>query len=84
MRKTKIRNLAAGISFLGFMLMLTERGGLPWAGTYIGLAMLILGALAALNIHKINHKEGRTAKNGKQDQIHLRVYRRPAGQDDAA
>lgn len=81
MRKTKIRNLAAGIAFLGFLLLLTERGGLPWAGTYIGAVLLILGALAAL---RINNKEGRTAKNGKQDQIHLRVYRRPDGRDDAA
>lgn len=80
MRKTKIRNLAAGIAFLGFMLTLTERVGLPWVGTYIGAGILILGALAAL---RINNKEG-SAKNGKQDQIHLRVYRRPAGRDDAA
>ena len=81
MRKMKIRNLAAGISFLGFMLTLTELHGGPWAGTYLGAALFILGALAAL---RINNKEGRTAKNGKQGQIHLRVYRRPAGRDDAA
>ena len=81
MRKTKIRNLAAGIAFLGFLLTLTECNGGPWAGTFIGAALFMLGALAAL---RINNKEGRTAKNGKQDQIHLRVYRRPAGRDDAA
>ena len=80
MRKMKIRNLAAGAAFLGFLLTLTERGGLPWAGTFLGAALFILGALAALNIHKINHKEGRTAKN----EIHLRIHRRPAGRDDAA
>ncbi|MBR2964397.1 MAG: hypothetical protein IKC53_09360 [Lentisphaeria bacterium] len=80
MRKMKIRNLAAGIAFLGFLLTLTELHGGPWAGTYLGAALFILGALAAL---RINNKEG-SAKNGKQDQIHLRVYRRPAGRDDAA
>lgn len=80
MQKSKIKNLAAAVAVLGFLLLLTERGGLPWAGTYIGAVLLILGALAALNIHKINHKEGRTAKN----EIHLRIHRRPAGRDDAA
>ena len=79
MRKSKIKNLAAAVAALGFLLLLTERGGLPWAGTYIGAALLILGALAALNIHKINHKEGRT-----KNEIHLRIHRRPAGRDDAA
>lgn len=53
MRKTKIRNLAAGTAFLGFLLTLTELHGGPWAGTYIGAALLILGALAALNTRKI-------------------------------
>lgn len=48
MRKMKIRNLAAGISFLGFLLMLTEYHGGPWAGTYFGAALLILGAVGAL------------------------------------
>lgn len=67
MRKTKIRNLAAGTAFLGFLLTLTEFHGGPWAGTFLGAALFILGALAAL---RINNKEGR-AKNGKQDQIHL-------------
>lgn len=80
MRKMKIRNLAAGIAFLGFLLTLTEYHGGPWAGTFLGAALFILGALAAL---RINNKEGR-AKNGKQDQIHLRIHRRPAGRDDAA
>ena len=80
MRKMKIRNLAAGIAFLGFLLTLTEYHGGPWAGTFLGAALFILGALAA---RRINNKEGR-AKNGKQDQIHMRVYRRTAGRDDAA
>lgn len=82
MRKTKIKNLAAALAALGFLLTLTELHGGPWAGTYIGLAMLTLGALAALNIK--NKTEGRTTKNGKRDQVCLRVYRRPAGREDAA
>lgn len=48
MRKMKIRNLAAGIAFLGFLLLLTELDGGPWAGTYFGAALLILGAVGAL------------------------------------
>lgn len=80
MRKTKIRNISAGISALGFLLMLTEENGGPWAGTYLGLALLILGALAARSIPKIHLKERSKAKN----EIHLRVYRRPAGREDAA
>lgn len=51
MRKTKIRNLAAGIAALGFLLMLTELNGGPWAGTFLGAALFILGALAALRIN---------------------------------
>lgn len=80
MRKTKIRNLAAGIAFLGFLLMLTELRGGPWAGTFIGAAMMILGALAALNIHKVKHMEGRKAKN----EIHLSVCGRTHGRRNAA
>ncbi|MBO5918701.1 MAG: hypothetical protein J6Q14_08055 [Oscillospiraceae bacterium] len=50
MRKTKIRNLAAGIAFLGFLLTLTEYHGGAWAGTFIGAAMMICGALAILRM----------------------------------
>lgn len=80
MRKTKIRNLAAGIAFLGFMLTLTEYHDGPWAGAFIGAAMMILGALAALNMHKIKHTEGRKSKN----EIHLSVCGRTHGRRDAA
>lgn len=80
MRKMKIRNLAAGIAFLGFLLTLTERGGLPWAGTYIGAATLVLGFLYAVRARYQIQIEGRKTKH----EIHLRVYRRPAGRDDAA
>jgi len=48
MRTSKIKNLAAGIAFLGFLLLLTELDGGPWAGTYFGAALLILGAVGAL------------------------------------
>lgn len=48
MRKTKIKNLAAAVAALGFLLLLTELDGGPWAGTYFGAALLILGAVGAL------------------------------------
>ena len=80
MRKSKIKNLAAAVAALGFLLLLTERGGLPWAGNYIGAALLILGTLAALRTQNKRNMEGRKAKN----EIHLRIHRRPAGRDDAA
>ena len=76
----KRKNLAAAVAVLGFLLMLTERGGMPWAGNYIGAALLILGTLAALRTQGKRNTEGRKAKN----EIHLRVHRRPAGRDDAA
>ena len=86
MKQSKSKNLkrrfhlACGIAFLGFLLMLTELHGGPWAGTYIGGAMLILGALATLRIKNEKHIEGRKTDH----EIHLRVYRRSAGRDDAA
>ena len=80
MRKTKIRNLAAGIAFLGFLLTLTEIHGGPWAGTYAGAATLVLGFLCAVRTRYQIQIEGRKTKH----EIHLRVYRRPAGRDDAA
>lgn len=48
MRKSKIKNLSAAVAALGFLLLLTELDGGPWAGTYVGAALLILGAVGAL------------------------------------
>ena len=48
-----VKKISVAVAALGFMLTLTERGGGPWAGTFIGAALLILGALAALNAGKI-------------------------------
>lgn len=41
-------NALAALAFMGFLLTLTEFDGGPWAGTFIGAAMLICGALALL------------------------------------
>lgn len=38
----------AAIAFVGFLLMLTEKDGGVWAGTFIGAAMLVAGAVALL------------------------------------
>lgn len=46
-RKTHLRRgkiLAAFLMGIGFLLMLTERQGGPWAGTLLGLAMFAAGA----------------------------------------
>ena len=48
MRKSKIKNISAAVAALGFLLLLTELDGGPWAGTYFGAALLILGAVGAL------------------------------------
>lgn len=44
----KIKNAAAALAFVGFLLTLTEFHGGPWAGTFIGAAMMICGAMAIL------------------------------------
>lgn len=38
----------AALAFVGFLLTLTEKNGGIWAGTFIGAALLICGALALL------------------------------------
>lgn len=38
----------ATIAFVGFLLTLTEKDGGVWAGTFIGAAMLVAGAVALL------------------------------------
>lgn len=53
MNISKIKNLAAVVAALGFLLLLTELDGGPWAGTFIGAALFMLGALAALRTQKI-------------------------------
>ena len=48
-RKTNQRRgkiLAAFLMGFGFLLMLTEYHGGPWAGTFLGLAMFAAGAVA--------------------------------------
>lgn len=47
MRKSKIKNLFAAVAAFGFLLLLTERNGGPWAGTFIGASLLFLGAVGA-------------------------------------
>lgn len=78
-----VKKISSAVAALGFLLTLTELHGGPWAGTFIGASLLILGALATLNAKKITvimpNKKG-----GTKNEIHLRVYRRPAGRDDAA
>lgn len=46
----KIKNAAAALAALGFLLTLTEYHGGAWAGTFIGAAMMICGALAILRM----------------------------------
>ncbi len=38
-----IRRISAVIAAMGFLFMLTEKAGGPWAGTFIGLAMFCAG-----------------------------------------
>lgn len=40
--------ILAAIAFVGFLLTLTEKDGGAWAGTFIGAAMLVAGAVALL------------------------------------
>lgn len=77
-----IKKISVAVAALGFLLTLTELHGGPWAGTFIGAALLILGALASLNAKKITAMPNK--KGGAKNEIHLRVHRRPAGRDDAA
>ena len=58
-----IKKISAAVAALGFLLMLTELHGGPWAGTFIGAALLILGALAALNAEKIFQNGGNKTKS---------------------
>ena len=58
-----IKKISAAVASLGFLLTLTELHGGPWAGTYIGAALLILGALAALNAGKIFQNGGNKTKS---------------------
>lgn len=78
-----IKNISVAVAALGFLLTLTELRGGPWAGTFIGAALLILGALASLNAKKFTAIMP-NKKGGAKNEIHLRVHRRPAGRDDAA
>ena len=86
MKQSKSKNLkrrfhlACGIAFLGFLLTLTEYHGGPWAGTYAGAAALVLSFLYAVRTRYQIQIEGRKTDH----EIHLRVYRRSAGRDDAA
>lgn len=48
MKQSKIKKAAAALAFIGFLLTLTEFHGGPWAGTFIGCAMLLCGTLAIL------------------------------------
>lgn len=48
MKQSEIKNAAAALAALGFLLTLTEYHGGAWAGTFIGAAMMICGALAIL------------------------------------
>ena len=72
--------VAETVAMLGFLLTLTELSGGPWAGTYAGAATLVLSFLCAVRTRYQIQIEGRKTKH----EIHLRVYRRPAGRDDAA
>lgn len=81
--KRRFRKIFVVMAALGFLLLLTELDDGPWAGTYLGAALLILGALAALNAKKITAIMP-NKKGGTKNEIHLRVYRRPSGRDDAA
>ena len=38
-----IRRISLAALSIGLLLLLTEQGGGPWAGTIIGLALLIVG-----------------------------------------
>lgn len=78
-----VKKISAAVAALGFLLMLTELHGGPWAGTFIGAALLVCGALAALNAKKITAIMS-NKKGGAKNEIHLRVRRRPNGRDDAA
>lgn len=78
-----IKKASIAIAILGFLLTLTELHGGPWAGTFIGAALFICGALVALNAKKITAIMP-SKKGGAKNEIHLRVHRRPAGRDDAA
>ncbi len=38
--------LFPALAALGFLLILTERSGGPWAGTFVGLALFLFGSAA--------------------------------------
>ena len=46
MTKT-IKRIALAVAAIGILLALTEKGGGPWAGTFIGIALFAFGILVA-------------------------------------
>ena len=44
-----MKKLFAVMALVGIFLMLTERNGSPWAGTFIGTAMFAVGTLMLLS-----------------------------------
>lgn len=87
MKSSKIRNLFAALAFLGFLLALTEQNGGPWAGTYVGAALLILGAAGALRTaYKINagKKSNHNGRSKTENEVHVSIRRRTSGRRDAA
>lgn len=88
MKSSKFKNLFAALAFLGFLLALTEQNGGPWAGTYAGAALLILGAAGALRTaYKINAGNKKSNHNGRsrtENEVHVSIRRRTPGGRDAA
>ena len=44
------KKLLIAVALAGFLLMLTERDGGPWAGSVIGAAMMCVGVLVVLQV----------------------------------
>ena len=47
-RKCREIGICAAIAFTGFLLMLTEKNGGIWAGTFAGFVLLTIGAVVLL------------------------------------
>ena len=44
----RVDYVLAAVAFVGFLLTLTEKDGGAWAGTFVGTAMLLAGAVPLL------------------------------------